>query len=86
MPFNIEDTPLITNYDSKEGQEVILEMKNSSHIRKAVFLFNAQKAFIRRYDGILVASKDLDISHSVIQKNIELKTPYKDYFFSYERL
>jgi hypothetical protein len=47
MPFNIEDTPLITNYDSKEGQEVILEMKNSSHIRKAVFLFNAQKEFIR---------------------------------------
>jgi hypothetical protein len=47
LPFNIEDTPLITNYDSKEGQEVNLEMKNSSHIRKAVFLFNAQKEFIR---------------------------------------
>lgn len=86
LPFNIEDTPLITNSDSKEGQEVILEMKNSSHIRKAVFLFNAQKEFIRRYDGILVASKDLGIGHSVIQKNIEFKTPYKDYFFSYERL
>jgi hypothetical protein len=62
------------------------KIKNSSHIRKAVFLFHAQREFIRRYDGILVASKDLGISHSVIQKNIELKTPYKGYFFSYERL
>ena len=86
MPYNIEDTPLISDYDSKEGQEVILDMKNSSHIRKAIFLFNLQKEFIRRYDGILIASKDLGISHSVIQKNIELKTPYKGYFFSYEKL
>nr|QVG61598.1 hypothetical protein [Rhizoctonia sp.] len=85
-PFQIEESPLITNYNSKEGQEIILEMKNSSHIRKAVFLFNAQKEFIRRYDGIVDASKDLGINHSVIQKNIELKTPYKGYFFSYERL
>ncbi len=86
MPYNIEDTPLISDYDSKEGQEVILDMENSSHIRKAIFLFNSQKEFIRRYDGILIASKDLGISHSIIQKNIELKTPYKGYFFSYERL
>ncbi len=52
-------------------------MKNSSHIRKAVFLFDAQKNFIRRYDGIVDASKDLGINHSVIQQNIELKTSYK---------
>lgn len=68
LPFNLEEVPLISNYDSKEGQEIILEMKNSSHIRKAVFLFNAQREFIRRYDGILTASKDLGINHSVIQK------------------
>jgi ribosomal protein L19 len=61
-------------------------MKNSSHIRKAIFLFNSQKEFIRRYDGILIASKELGISHTIIQKNIELQTPYKGYFFSYERL
>jgi group I intron endonuclease len=85
-PFQIEESPLIIDYNSKEGQEVILEMKNSFHIRKAVFLFDAQKEFIRRYDGIMAASKDLGIGHTVIQKNIELRTSYKGYFFSYERL
>jgi len=86
LPFNIEEIPLINNYDSEEGQEVILEITNSSHIRKAVFLFNSQREFIRRYDGILAASKDLGISHTVIQKRIKFKTPYKGYFFSYERI
>jgi hypothetical protein len=34
----------------------------------------------------MIASKDLGISHSVIQKYIELNMPYKGYIFSYERL
>ena len=77
LPYNIEELPLINNYNSEEGQEVILSMKKSSHIRKAVFLFNAQREFLKRYDGILAASNDLGINHTVIQKSIKFKTPYK---------
>lgn len=55
-PFNILDVPLVSDYSSVECNQIILEIKNSYHIRKAIFLFNDNKEFIKKYDGIEMAS------------------------------
>ena len=86
VPYNIADVPLILDYSSIKGDIIISQIKNSSHIRKAVFLFNVNKEFIRRYDGVIIASKELNISHEIIKKYALLNKPYKGYIFSYHRL
>lgn len=65
---------------------MILGIKNSSHIRKAVFLFKEDKEYIRQYDGVVNASKELNISPGIIKKYAKINKPYKGYIFSYERL
>ena len=52
---NKGDTPWISEYSSmigsKVGEKIVREIKDNSHIRKAVFLFNLNKQYIRRFDG-----------------------------------
>lgn len=61
-------------------------MKNNSHIRKAVFVFNLNKEFLPRFDGLILAAKNLNISQSTIKKHAENNIPYKNYIFSYTRI
>lgn len=63
LPFNIEDTPLITKWSSKEGNNLILEMNNNSHIRKAIFVYNTNYEFINKFEGVTHAQKELNISN-----------------------
>ena len=97
--FNILDVPLVSDYSSVECNQIILEIKNSYHIRKAIFLFNDNKEFIKKYDGIEMASpsipikrgggakgKELQISHTTIKRYALLNKPFKGYIFSYHRL
>jgi group I intron endonuclease len=86
IPFNISDTPLISNWNSIESNNLIKEIKNSSHIRKAVFAYNTSKEFIRKFEGVTHAGKELKISHEIIKKYALLNKPYKGFIFSYERL
>lgn len=86
IPFNISDTPLISNWNSIESNNLILEIKNSSNIRKAVFAYNTSKEFIRKFEGVTHAGKELKISHEIIKKHALLNKPYKGFIFSYERL
>jgi len=86
LPFNISDEPLISDFNSIEAKNLESDIKNSSHIKRAVFLFNADKEFIRKYDGVMSASKELNISHNVIKNYALLNKAYKGYIFSYERL
>lgn len=86
IPYNINDTPFISNWISKQCDELILNINNHSHIRKAVFVYDINKNFICKYDGVTEAKKDLNISHSTIKKYAEVGDTYGGYIFSYERL
>jgi hypothetical protein len=56
------------------------------HIKKAIFLYNEKREFIRKYAGVTEAQKDLGINHSVVKKNASLNSIYSGYIFSFKRL
>jgi group I intron endonuclease len=85
-PYNISDSPFIINWTSKECNNLILDINNNSHIRKAVFLYDMNKNFIRRYDGVTDAQRDLKINHTTIKKFAKIGGSYNGYIFNYERL
>lgn len=85
-PYNISDTPLITSWTYSESEQLVLNIINSNHIKRAVFVYDKNKKLLSRYDGVTLAQKALNISHSIIKKHAELKSAYKDYIFSFERL
>ncbi len=67
QPFTAEVSPLISSQDSSEAVALFDAMKASSHIRKAVFVFDADTLeFIRSYDGLMQCAKDLHLSHNTI--------------------
>ena len=86
LPFNINDTPLISNWSSKEAKDLIIEIIDNFHIKKAIFVYNSNKEFIGKFEGVTHAQKELNFSHDIIKKYALLKKPYKGYIFSYERL
>ena len=86
IPYNIEDTPLITDWNSKESEELILNINNNSQIRKAVFVYDMDKNFVAKYDGVMEAQRALNISHSTIKNYAKVNGIYKGYIFRYERL
>jgi hypothetical protein len=85
LPFNLTDTPLISNWSSKESNNLILEIINNSHIKKAIFVYNTNKEFIYKFEGVIHAQKELNINHDIIKNCALLNTPYKGYIFNYER-
>ena len=86
LPFNITDTPLISNWSSKEAKDLITKITDNSHIKKAIFVYNSKKEFIVKFEGVTHAQKEFNINHDVIKKYALLNKPYKGYIFSYERL
>lgn len=86
IPYNIEDAPLITDWNSKESEELILNLNNNSQIRKAVFVYDMNKNFVAKYDGVMEAQRALGISHSTIKNYAKVNGIYKGYIFRYERL
>jgi len=86
IPYNIEDAPLITDWNSKESEELILNINNNSQIRKAVFVYDINKNFVAKYDGVMEAQRALGISHSTIKNYAKVNGIYKGYIFRYERL
>lgn len=85
IPLNIKDTPLF-EYNTYEGENIIMEINNNAHVRKPIFLFNSNKEYKKRFDGLVLASKELGMSKDTINKHAKSKLPYKDYIFSYERI
>ena len=90
LPFNLTDTPLISNWYSTstqhESNNLVLEMIKYSHIKKAIFVYNIKKEFIKKFEGVTHAQKELNINHDVIKKHALLNIPYNGYIFSYDRL
>jgi group I intron endonuclease len=86
LPFNLTDTPLIYNWSSNESDHLILEIIKQYKIKKAIFVYNTNKEFIRKFEGVTHAQKELNINHDLIKKYALLNIPYNGYIFSYERL
>jgi hypothetical protein len=55
LPLNLTDIPVISNWSSKESNNLILEIINNSHIKKAIFVYNKNKEFIRKFEGVIHA-------------------------------
>jgi len=86
MPYNISDTPLISHWHSKECEQLVEEIHKSSHIKKAVFVYDINKNFIGKFEGVMDAQRALKVSHSTIKNYAKVGGTYKEYIFSYERL
>jgi group I intron endonuclease len=86
IPYNISDTPLISDWHSKECEQLVEEINKSSHIRKAVFVYDININFLEKYVGVMDAQRALKLSHSTIKNYAKVGGAYKGYIFSYERL
>ncbi len=86
IPYNISDTPIIANLNSKQCEQLILDINNHSDVRKAVFVYDINKNFICKYEGVTKAQKALNINHSTIKKYAKIGSAYQNFIFSYERL
>jgi group I intron endonuclease len=86
IPYNINDTPMIADWSSKECEQLVLNMNKNSHIRKAVFVYGINRNFLAKYDGVMEAQRALNISHSTIKNYAKRGGVYKGYIFSYDRL
>lgn len=86
IPYNLSDTPIICDWRSKECKDLVNDIKSNSHIKKAIFVYNRDKKFIGKFDGVSEAQKSLNISHSTIKKYAKVAGIYNGYIFSYERL
>lgn len=85
LPYNLSDTPLISNWSTDETNDLIKDINNNSQIKKAIFVYNTYYDFIHKFEGVTQASKVLNINHTVIKKYALLNAPYQGYIFSYER-
>jgi hypothetical protein len=52
LPFNLTETPLISDWSSFESNNLILNIISNSHIKKAIFVYDSNNNFIRKFDGI----------------------------------
>lgn len=86
IPYNLSDTARIADWNSKECEELLLNINNNSHIIKAVFVYDINRKFIDKYEGVMAAQRALNISHSTIKKYANVGGTYNGYIFSYQRL
>jgi len=63
-------------------------MNNNSKIKKAIFVYNTNKEFLCKFEGVTQASKELNMNHCLIKNNACLagNASIKGYIFSYDRL
>lgn len=71
---------------SDEINNLINTIKNSENIKKAIFVYDINKNFIKKYDGVTQAQKELNINHAIIREHAKINKVYKNYIFSYERI
>ena len=83
FPINNDEKPLI-EAGSAAYEDLINQMKSQKHA-KAIFVFKNEE-FLCKYDGIMIAAKELKLGHYTIKKCIVNNTTYKSYRFSYHRI
>ena len=86
VPYNISDTPLISDIHSPECDRLVLDILNSKHILKGIFVYDKNKKFLGKYNGVTDAGRAWSINHNTIKKYALSGKVYKNLIFSYERL
>lgn len=86
IPYNISDTPKITNWQSDEGKLLMRDMISNCGVIRAIFVYDSNKNFIKKYKGVLEASRDLSINQKFVKQSAEVSGIYKGYHFRFERL
>ncbi len=86
IPYNIDDSPKILDWKSKESEDLVLDISNSHHIKKAIFVYDTNRRFVGKYEGVTHAKKVFNISHLIIKKCAEVNGTYNGYIFCYRRL
>ena len=69
-----------------EAKDLITEIIDNSHIKKAIFVYNSNKEFIKKFEGVTHVQEELNINHVIVKKYALLNRPYNGYIFNYERL
>lgn len=83
-PINVNDKPVI-EVGTEDYKILIERMISQKHLLKAIFVFKDGE-FIRKFDGVMSAAKELKMSHNTIKECSEKNTMYKGYRFSYHRI
>jgi hypothetical protein len=61
-------------------------MLKNRHVKRAVYVYDKNKNFINKYDGVTDAQRALNIGQATIKKYAEVRAVYKDYIFSFDRI
>lgn len=83
----IADVAKYSNQESQEALDLFNHIKESIHIRKAVFLLDAEsKEYIRSYNSVMECAKDLKISHNTVKALMSVNGQVGSYILSAHRL
>ena len=81
------NVPKYDSQNSTESLDLFNKIKESVHIRKAVFLFDAKsEKFIRSYNGVQECAKDLKISHNTVKAVMSINGRVGAYILSGHRV
>ena len=79
LPYNISDTPLISNWSGSVGSEsraLISEIINNSHIKKAIFVYKidstGNKEFLHKFEGVTHTQKELTVNQRIQTMNNQI--------------
>ena len=87
LPYNIDDSPIIKSWLSEEGSLLFKNISESRIIKKGVFVYDANKKFLGRYEGVTQVSKIYKVSHLTVRKCANFNLLHSTgYYFCYERL
>ncbi len=86
LPYNIDDYPVIKNWLSEEGSLLFGNISKSRIIKKGIFVYDANKNFLGKYEGVTQVSKIYNVNHLTVRKCANLNLLHKGYYFCYERL
>lgn len=87
IPYNLEDVPKINNWENNSETPLLIDdMLKNRHVKRAVYVYDKNKNFINKYDGVTDAQRALNIGQATIKKYAEVRAVYKDYIFSFDRI
>ena len=87
IPYNISDTPLIKNWNTKEGELLCKEIADNITVKKGIFVYDNDMNFIAKHSGVTLASKIYGISQTTIRNIAKVYGLHSSgYYFRYERL
>ncbi|TVY18656.1 putative intron-encoded endonuclease [Lachnellula arida] len=70
----------------RECDKLLININQQSYVKKAVFVYDIDKNFVCKYEGVKAVERAFKISHCTIKKFAHIGGVYNGYIFSYERL